>query len=86
MKINDASVLGLPGDEHLKIQKIINENRINYECWIEPCKNIHDLIIKLASRGVKNIPNTNSMFLEEMQGIEITKFSYTQKSMIRRKF
>jgi len=55
-KINDLKTLELPELWEKKINKVINENKMLYEPWIESAKDFEDLKQRLKGRGFTGLP------------------------------
>jgi hypothetical protein len=71
-KVENASQLKLPIKLQNDIQKIIHENRMQYECWLESASSFEEIRQLVRSRGCKNIPNTSNSLIQptfEIQSI-----------------
>lgn len=62
-KINDISSLKLPQLWHRKIEKIVYDNRMEYEVYMESAEGYNALRKSLTSRNYKNVPNMSNPLL-----------------------
>ena len=63
-KIKEVETLKLPLLTERKINKIILDNRMQYELWMESADSFADLTKKLKARGYKSIPTGVKFLLE----------------------
>ena len=56
IRLEAASRLGLPTHESTGLQKMFDENRMNWEPWIETAEDYEALKRSLEGRGYKNVP------------------------------
>lgn len=84
-RIENVNQLKLPAEVYLKIKNIIEENKMNYECWLEEAQTSQHLKDKLIERGYSNLPNINYLILETHEAIDINLDKQkTIKTMLRK--
>lgn len=62
-KVEDVSQLRLPIKLQLEVQKVIHENKMEYECWLESASSFEEIRQLARSRGITNIPNVNTSII-----------------------
>lgn len=84
-RIENVNQLKLPAETYTKVKNIIEENRMNYECWLEEVESSQDLKDKLIKRGYSSLPNINYLIIETHEVIDINLDKQkTIKTMLRK--
>lgn len=82
-KLTNLDNFNITKNQKIAIDKIINENKMNYDLYIESSDNFQLFIESLHNRGYKNLPITNnSMFYISLIN---KKTSIKPKTMLRKK-
>lgn len=65
-KIDNVKQLQLNPEWETKLGKIMYDNRIEWELWIEHAKDYQDLRRKLSVRGITGVPPSFNFLMDEM--------------------
>ena len=57
--MSDVNTLGLSAKNAAEIQKVIKENKMDWEPWLESAKDFASLKRNLSKRGYKGLPISN---------------------------
>lgn len=57
-RLSDSSQLGLPSEEAIGLQRIFDENQMEWEPWLETAKDYVELKNRLEKRNYKNVPGS----------------------------
>ena len=58
-RLSDLKILKLPASQRSDFEKIIYDNRMMWDAWIESASSYEDLRLKLIGRGYKNVGYSN---------------------------
>lgn len=65
-RIDDARQLQLKPEWETKVAKIMYENRMEWELWVEHAENYKDLRRKLNLRGITGVPSSFNFMMDDM--------------------
>ena len=65
-RIDDVRQLQLSSEWESKLGKIMHDNRMEWELWVEHAENYKDLRRKLAIKGVTGVPPTFNFMMDDM--------------------
>lgn len=65
-RIDDVKQLQLNPEWEVKLSKIMHENRIDWELWVEYATDYQDLRRKMNARGITGIPPSFNFMMSDM--------------------
>ncbi len=84
-KVEDTSLLGLDHETKSTLDRIVHDNRMYWELWIEPAESYQNLKERLAYRGYTDLPMSSTPMIDLVRGSAINTAQLPERRVMIQK-